>query len=622
MSEETRAAALLRFAQAVVLAFGVAGLYAPVLSSGFLNWDDDVVVLQNPAVTSPDGLRSIWSTIELPAGFPNYPLVFTSYWIEHRLWGLDPAAFHAGNVFLHTLNTVLVLFLAQGLGLRPWIAFAAAVLFGAHPIQVESVAWIAERKNLLGAFFALLTCLSYLRFRATGSRACYGFVLAAFTAALLSKTATVVVPPSLAVADLVCLRRRLPDTLRTLFPLFALALAAGLLTVAVENRPPSVPLAERLLLAATALWFYAAQLLAPVQLMPIHPRWEVSSASLLWWLPLACLLAALPLWRRIEAAPIRWGLGHFAVALLPALGLVPYGFNEMSYVAERHAYLPSAGFFTALAAMAARWLRRVRPAITISLLFVLTLALFLRTRQQIAIWHDSETLWSAAIAANPAAWAAYNNLALAYIERGRLGEAARLLDTALALNPASPHAENNLALALYRSGAFGAAAEHCRRALALKPGEPTYLKNLGLALAAAGDMAGAAGAFGDLVRKAPSAGSHAFLGNLLLNQGRIAEAIVHYEQALRLDSSLLDVRNQLGRALLAEGRVAEAARAFVEVVAARPAWPEARFNLSLALQQLGEADAAASELEQALALRPDFAEARAALSALRPTRSR
>jgi Tfp pilus assembly protein PilF len=617
MENERRRTGPDRWALAVGLALCILTLYAPVLSSDFVNWDDDVVLLQNPAITSSDGLARIWSTVELPASFPNYPLVFTSYWIEHHFWGLNPAVFHAGNAVLHTLNTVLVFLLGLAFGLSSWIAFAAALLFGAHPIQVESVAWISERKNVLSTFFALLTCLSYLRYRAGGGSRWYGVALAAFAAALLSKTATVIVPLSLAVADLVWLRRRATEIAWPLIPMLGFAVVAGVVTLAVENRPPSPPPVERFLLAATALWFYVGQLLAPVHLMPIYPRWEISSGTLLWWLPLAGLIAALAALRG-KRPQLRWGLAHFAIALLPTLGLVAYGFNEVSYVADRHVYLASAGFFVALAAMLAPGIRRVRPTITVALVVVVALGLLVHTRRQIAIWRNAETLWSAAIAANPAAWVAYNNLAMTYIEQDRLGEAARLLEVALSLNPEFPHAENNLALLLYRRGDFVAAAEHCRRALALKPDDTIYQKNLGLALTAAGDLDGAADAFRQVVRDAPTATSHAFLANLLVSRDRLTDAIVHYEQALRLDPSIVDARNQLGRTLMAAERLPEAASAFAEVVRARPDWPEGRFNLSLVLQKLGQRDAAARELEQALALRPDFAEARAALAALRP----
>jgi hypothetical protein len=504
--------------RAVMLALLTATIvivYAPVFQADFLNWDDDVLLVKNTAVTSPNGLAQIWSTIELPAHFPNYPLVFTSYWLEHQLWGLDPAAFHLVSVALHALNAIVVCLLAQALGLAAAPALFVAALFALHPVQAESVAWVAERKNLLSTLFSLLTLLAYVRYRHSGRTRWWVIGLAAFVAALLSKTTAVVLPLSLALADRVYFRRTLGEVARTVAPFFALAALAAAVTVAVENHPPSTPLLERPLLAAACVWFYATKLVAPLGLTPLYPRWDVSSGALFWWLALCGMVVALvAVGRWVRSPHVRWGLGHFAITLLPVIGLVPYGFNEMSFVADHHLYWAAVGMFLALTATVYPYLAQIRSTELRGVVVLVLVALAVMTATYVPVWRNAETLWTAVLERNPSAWVAYNNLGLTYIEQGRLSEATRLLETALTLKQDYPEAHNNLALASYRSGAFTTAAEHCRAAASLKPDEALYHRNLGLALIAAGDAAGAEAALRRSVALAPNASVELMLTRL------------------------------------------------------------------------------------------------------------
>ena len=254
----------------LLAALGLAALawlvFLPALANDFVNWDDDVYVVDNDAVQAADGWRHIWSTLELPEHFPNYPVVFTSFWLEYRFWGLNPSGYHATNVVLHGVNAALVFWLALALGGTPWIAGLTAVLFAVHPMQVESVAWITERKNVLSAFFGLAAFLAYLRHRTTNLWRWYLVSLGAFVCALLSKTALLVLPLSMLLADYFRAGRWSVGSVRRLAPLFVLGLAAGLLTVTVESRPASVPLLARPSLAAACLWFYAGKLVVPLGL--------------------------------------------------------------------------------------------------------------------------------------------------------------------------------------------------------------------------------------------------------------------------------------------------------------------------------------------------------------------
>ncbi len=468
--------------QATLLGVLAALLYLPTLGSGFVNWDDDRVLLDNAAVTRLDGLAEIWTRAELPAGFPNYPLTFTTYWLEYRLWGFAPAGYHAVNAALHGCAAALVLLVLRALGAAAWAALVAALLFAVHPVQVESVAWVAERKNVLSAVLYLGAFLAFLRHRDGGGERAYALALACFAAALLAKTATVTLPLSLLLADRVRCGTWQRAALRRVAPMFVLAAGAAALTLLAETEPPPIPWLERPLIAATALWFYAGQLVAPAALLPIHPRWHVDPSTLRWWLPLAaCGAVAAFAWLRRPRTLAHWGLGHFVVTLLPVLGLLPYGFTELSFVAERHLYLASIGGLL-LAALGLDWLRRRRTGVAILLTVLLVIGLAARSARQLAVWRDGEALWRHQLAATPDHWLALNNLAMALIAQERLLEAAPLLQAALGGRPSYAEAHNNLALIRYRQGDLAAAETHSRAAAGLKPYEINFRKNLALTL--------------------------------------------------------------------------------------------------------------------------------------------
>jgi tetratricopeptide (TPR) repeat protein len=522
-------------------------LYLPALSNDFVNWDDDRLVTDNPVVSAPEGLRRIWSTVELPKEFPNYPLTFTSFWLEHQLWGFHPAGYHLSNLILHALNAVLVLLLMRALGATQWVGGLTAVLFACHPMQVESVAWVAERKNVLSTFFCLLAFLAYLRHRTSGAWGWYGVSLLAFVCALLSKTAALVLPVLIVLAERFRTGRWSPGAVLRSVPLFLLGAAAAWLTLVTERHPLAVAPAARPLLAASALSFYVGKLLIPVGLFPIYPLWNVSFVALRWWLPLIgllvavlCLRAWLIDWR------VRWGVAGFACALLPVLGLRPFGFNEYSYVADRHVYLASIGLFLVVALTIERLCRRLGRRTATLVVCLPVLGLSLLTWRQIHVWRNSISLWTHALVGNPRSWAAHNNLALALADHGRSDEAAQHLHAALEIRPDYPEAHNNLALLLYREGDFRAAAQHCQQAVALRPDTALYRKNLGLALQAKGDFAAAEVAYRGALALAPEeAGYHYLLGNVLADRGHVDEAERQLDAALRIQPDFALAREAL-----------------------------------------------------------------------------
>lgn len=444
--------------------------YLPALEAGFI-WDDDWYITGNPLLRDFAGLARIWipgQTVQY------YPAVFTTFWIEHALWGLDPAGYHAVNVLLHALNAWLLWQLLQKLAVPG--AWLGAVLFALHPVHVESVAWIAERKNVLSGMFYLLAAVAWLRFQArdeaSGSAqsspasrtwSWYGLTLGLFVAALLSKSVTCSLPAALI---LVMLWQRKPVVARTfalLAPMFLVGLAFALHTAWIERAHVGAEgvefdftLAERLLIASRALVFYPLKLLWPWPLSFIYPRWELQPERWTSWLPLAlsAFTAGVLLYhyKRGLRGPAL-AAAFYAGTIFPALGFFNIYPMRYSFVADHFQYLASLGVILLVAACVTK-LASNRPAAQLAVAAVLA-GLGYATWRQTTMYANAETLWRTTLERNPGAWMAHSNLAQLLSDRGDNSEALEHLDRALELGP-SQRAEDqirlNRALALGKLG--------------------------------------------------------------------------------------------------------------------------------------------------------------------------
>jgi len=403
-------------------------IYLPSLRFGFVGWDDTRYITDSPLMTQPGGLERIWFSGEAEQ---YYPLTFTSYWFEFCLWKDRPAGYHAVNVALHAANTVLLLLFLRRLGLSRWTACAVCLLFAVHPMQVQSVAWVAERKNLLSCVFVLLSLIAWCRFRQRTEPWGYVLSLAAFVVALLSKTAVLTFPLVLAAMDRwvwkLSWRRIVPAVTPFLVPAAVLAF----ITIAFERtftgRVPD--LTVRPLIASAALGFYVIQLVAPIHLLPMHPQWDVSTDSIAWWLPTAALLGvAVMLWRiryRLDGI-VAYGVIHFVVFLLPVLGLIGYGNLALTYVSDHYLYLPSIGFFLVIVFALERLCDRLpdfRMWIT-GIGAAALVAATVMTTCYLPTFANGEAMWSRTLTGNPKCPAAHAGL-------GRVYEDRRLWDQAL-----------------------------------------------------------------------------------------------------------------------------------------------------------------------------------------------
>ena len=548
-------------------------VYLPLRSAGFI-WDDDAYVTQNANLTSLAGLFRIWLE---PRSIPQYyPLVHTSYWAEYRLWGLSATGYHATNVLLHGLNCVLLWRIFARLRLPG--AWLAAAIFAVHPVMVESVAWITERKNVLSLAFALCAFASHLRFappeRDTRDPAAWRFYVLSllfYAAALLSKTVVCSLPAVLLVVRWWKRGRiRVADVL-PLVPFFALGIAAAGATVWLEKHHVGAvggewaltPL-DRVLLAGRVLWFYAGKLVWPHPLIFFYPQWQVSAAQLWQWsFPIAALLVVATLWvlrTRIGRGPLA-AVVIFAGVLFPALGFFDVFPFRYSYVADHFQYHAAPALIALFAAGAAGTAVRLGPRARIpSQMAALALLVTLGTLgfREASEYHDLGTLYRRTIADNPSAWNAQLNLANLLSSEGRNVEALPFARDAVRFAPQIADAHNTLGGVLFLS--------------------------------------------------APASGAG--------RPAQLAEAIDAFERALVLDPDHVDALYNGALALRAAGRYEEASRFYVRILAIQPGAVDALVGLGVSLALQGRLDEAEVPLRDALRRAPGREDARQALAGI------
>ncbi len=638
---------------ALVLVVATFAAYQPIWHAGFI-WDDSDHLTANPAMTAPHGLKMIWTKLAVGR---YYPLTLTTFWVQRRLWGLHPMPYHLVNVLLHAANGVLVFFILRRL--RIPAAWLAAMVWALHPVNVESVAWITELKNTQSGLFFFLAMWCFLRFETGARRRWYGLALLCGLAALLSKPSTVVLPLAL----LLCVwwergSWRRADILR-IAPFLILALGMSALTV-IEQRGHiqrestaewNLGMAERLVIAGKAVWFYASKLLWPVRLTFVYRRWNLDAGSFWSWLPLAGLVVGgVLLWARRRQSWVRAGLfgcGFFVLALLPVLGFVDVYYFRYSFVADHFQYLASLGLISLATSMGAaignragQWGRNM--GIVAAAIVLLTLGV--STWGQARIYQDSETLWGDTLAKNPRCWMAHNNLGGTLVSLGREQEAKEHYEQSLQINPRNAEAHNNLgdvllqegkvvdaigqyeqALrskpnyanvhnslgnALYQAGKRGEAMEHFQQALRISPDYAEARYNLGNALVQLGRVPDAIAQYEQALRIKPDfTDAHNNLGLALVSLGRVPEAIAHYEQALRIKPDFAEAHNDLGLGLMSLGRVPDAIAQYEQALRIKPDFTDAHYNLGIALYRTGKREEAIEHYEQALRIKPDFAEA-------------
>ncbi len=578
--------------------------YLPTLSGGFL-LDDDELLTNNSLIKAADGLYRFWCTTEAA---DYWPVTNTSLWIEWRLWGINTIGYRVTNLILHIAEALLIWMILRKLSIPG--AFLAAMIFAVHPVNVESVAWIAQRKGLLAMLFFLLSMLCYLRQLSVscsdnvqGSRhipcagpahgVCglligpwYWLSLAAFVLAMLSKGSVAILPVLL--LGIIWWRGKVTRwDLARAAPFFLVAVALACVNLWFQTHGTgkvvrSAGFAERLLGAGGVVWFYLYKALLPLNLVFVYPQWHIQTGNLLWWLPLvAAVVVTAVLWRYRESwsRPLMFAWGFFCVSLAPVLGFTDVGYMKYSLVADHYQHLAIIGVIALAAACWSVWHQQAqglaRAAATATAVAVLG-TLTLLTYQQGELYRDAITLYRATLEKNPDSWLAHCNLGNALLQAGRPQEAIKYYEQTQRLKPDDPEAYYNMGNALLEIGRPQEAIKHYEQALRLKPDLITTRNNLGIAL---------------------------------VQTGRHEEAIKHYEQALRLNPNYPEAHYNLGSALLQSGRMPEAIDQFQQVLRLKPDFAEGHFDMGKALFQTGRPEEAITHFRQAVKLKADYIKA-------------
>jgi tetratricopeptide (TPR) repeat protein len=539
--------------------------YLPALHGGLL-WDDDAYIT-SPALSSWEGLSRIWFTLGTTAQY--YPFLYSAFWVEHSLWGDAVVGYHVTNLALHAISACLLLALMRQLGLPG--AWLGAFIFALHPVCVESVAWITEQKNTLSGVFYLGSALLYLRFNESRRKALYAWAFGFFILAILSKSVTATLPAALLVV--LWWQKGRIDPHRHILPLvpwLAIGVGSGILTawmekkyVGAEGVTFDLSLLQRCLVAGRALWFYFAKLIWPVNLMFVYPRWNVDAhAAWQYIYPAAVLVVAVTFvaiarrWRGPLAASL-----YFAGTLVPVLGFLNVYPFIFSFVADHFLYLASLGVIIPAASGLALLARKNPAAAAWGGSLVLTILAIL-TSTQSAAYASAELLYRHTLARNPESWMAESNLGSELMKiPGRAQEAIPHLQAALRLNPERAETHNNLGLLLSDDPQkLPDAIAEFQAALRIKPNYAEAHNNLGSALSDAGRSEEAIAEYQAALRIRPNyAEAHNNFGSTLsaLPNG-LSDAILQFQAALAIDPNLAEAHANLGAALAKQGRLPEA----------------------------------------------------------------
>ncbi|MBP6964628.1 MAG: tetratricopeptide repeat protein [Armatimonadetes bacterium] len=599
---------------AAIIVIAVFVAYWPAMHGGFV-WDDDKYVSNNHLLTAPDGLKRIWFSVDQPSQY--FPLVYTTFRLEYALWGLKTTGYHVTNIILHILNALLIWFILRKLSVKG--AWLAAAVFALHPVHVESVAWITERKNVLSTVFYLLTVLSWMRFRDRADWRFYGLALVLSAMALFAKTTASTIPAALLLVS--WLRRERIGWLEfaLITPFVTLGVGAGLISIWWEKNKQGTTgemfdftVADRILIAGRALWFYLGKLILPVKLAFSYSKWNIDLSQppqYLW--PAGCAAVAGVLWwfrRTVGRAPIAAGI-FFVAALVPMLGFFSLFTFRYSFVADHYQYIASLGPIALISAGLAKLGERLKapkgvgyvvPGLIIAVLGVLTW-------NQAHAYQSAERLWRHTVANSPESWLAHNNLATLLNEDGRSEEALAYAEKALRLDPNQPEGQDTMGCTLLNLGRGDEALPYFRKAIELNPAWVQAYFDYGVALQRLGRLEEAIEQYGKAVNFRPDyAEAELNLGVVLMDRGRFDEALPHLENVIGMRPDWPDARNNYGFALSRLDRIDEAIEQYKSAIELRPDYAKARLNLGVALISIGRFDEAITHLREALSIEPDF----------------
>ncbi len=573
----------------LILAAIVFAVLFPVVHNAFTGYDDGDYVVNNPHVNT--GLSRANVTWAFSSVHANnwHPLTWFSHALDVTLYGISPTGHHLSSLLFHIANTLLLFLWLAGLTGRQVPSVFVALAFGLHPLHVESVAWVAERKDVLSTFFWFLTLIAWTAYTKRPNLARYLLAALFLTAGLLSKQMLVTVPVLLLLLDIWPLKRgfRLLEKL----PLFALSLAASVTVILVQRNTGAtstlqqLPLDLRLANAAISYWRYLAKVSWPVNLSAFYPfpatipAWQIAAAA-------ASLLAlsALAFLRRKQNPWFAFGWAWYFITLLPVIGIIQVGMQSM---ADRYTYVPIIGLFIAAAFETdalAPGAKRILSVAAIALLAGWTTL----TWKQIPVWHDGLTLFTQALVADPNNFVAHDNLGVELDRRGRFDEALFHYRETLRLKPGDGNGETNFALASF--------AKADRLIAANQPDQALSVIREGLRF------------------RPQNALAHAQIGRILQDRQQLPAALKEFEDAVRLDPNLAAAHLGLAVIYSWSGRTSEARTEFETTLRLDPNNVEAHYDLGLVLTVMGQPREGLQHFLAAAKINPNFGPAHVALA--------
>ena len=623
LTESSRSA---KWVAVLLLILATTITYFPVKDSEFIDLDDDVYVTDNPWIQQGLNLQSIsWAMTSLREGVWN-PMTWISFMLDYQLFGLNPAGYHLTNLVLHLGSVLLLLGVLYRMTERFWPSLLVAALFALHPLNVESVAWVTERKNVLSTLFWMLSLWAYLEYLRKPVWQHYVGIMGFLILGLMSKQMLVTLPCALLLLDYWPLRRlgdngkefrvRLPHLVLEKVPLFAAVLGAGLLTLIAAHTDDALPSLERLSLgvrlanAPLSYALYLKKMVWPMDLAVFYPH-PGSTLS-----PLAVALAILVLagislgvWWGRKSRYLVVGWLWYLGTLVPAAGLIQVGGQSM---ADRHTYIPAIGIFIMLiwgVAESAQAMR-LRTAWLATASLGLIISMMLLTRQQLGHWKDSITLFEHTVAVTEGNYLVHNNLGTALLERGNVDAAIENFSRVLEIRPHSDRGLYNMALALRAQGEIEESAHYLARALQSNPSMAEAYNNLGIILIAQKRLEDAITLFKEALEIAPRMEqAHNNLGTALISQGRVDEALVHFLKAVEFNPYKAKSYNNLGAVMDLQGRSEEALSYYQRALELSPTSVLTYNNMGKTYMDLGNLDQAATHFSEAIALQPDLADA-------------
>jgi tetratricopeptide (TPR) repeat protein len=615
-------------------------VYWQVHNYDFVNFDDNIYVSDNRHVQGGltlDGITWAFTTIHASNW---HPLTWLSHMLDHQLYGLNPGGHHTTNLLFHIANSLLLFFIFRKMTGHFWQSAFLASLFALHPLHVESVAWISERKDVLSTFFWMLTMWSYIRYVQHPRIDKYLLALLFFILGLMSKPMLVTLPFVLLLLDYYPLGRfdKQADSSNSLkrttffrlilekLPFFVLVVMSSVITFYAQKHGGAVKPLEIISIQAriaNTLVSYASyilKMLCPSKLAVLYPHpgsypwWQITGAcSLLLFISFSAI-------RVIKQSPYFFvGWFWYLGTLVPVIGLVQVGSQSM---ADRYTYIPLIGIFMIISwgtpELVKRWhhLKIFLSPIAIAILFIFMVVAFF----QVGYWKNSITLFEHTLKVTSNNYRAHDSLASALQKQGRIDEAIRHYEEVIRIRPDYVHAHFNLGVILKDQGRIDEAIEHYEEALRFKPDYADAHYNLGNALRVQGRIDEAIKHYKEAIRIKPDyMSAHKNLVILLKRQGRIDEAIKHYEEVLRIKPDFEFAHYTLGNFLKDQGRIDDAIRHYEEALRIKPDYVDAHNNLGIALIYKGDIAGAIDQFRKALQINPNYIYAKENLNKLLST---